>query len=78
MEYESKWYWCDVIDGFEVEDVQEPRWEKIPPERRNLVRTNWLNEINEKLKPQRLKLWGPQIEWYMKQSQYKIKVIGLV
>jgi hypothetical protein len=73
---DSAWYWCDIVDRFLLEELAEPDWGKVPEAKREQVRTRWEASREEKLKPTRTKLWGPQIEWYSRQPQYDVTVIG--
>ena len=59
----------------DIEDVpDEPDWEKIPPERREIVRANW--HERSKPEPRRWKLWGPQIETYANGRGFEVEVLG--
>ena len=70
-EYEPRWYWCNLVDGYEAEN--EPDWSKVPEDRRERVRTAWQNKTAT---AQRVKLWGPQIAWYQRQPKYAVSVRG--
>lgn len=73
-EYRECWYWCDLLD---LEAVpEEPDWSRVPEERREAVRTGW--QRRSQPKPQRVKLWGPQIPIYQSRPYYRVEVIGPV
>lgn len=74
--YEPRLYWCDFVDGFLAEEVQAPDWDKVPEQKRAMVRQRFEASVAEKLKPTRWKPFGPQIPWYMRQPKYRVTVIG--
>jgi hypothetical protein len=74
-EFEHTWYLCELVDGFAADEVVEPDWTKVPAHVIEKVRKGIEMKRAAALAPTRVKLWGPQIEWYMKQPQYKVTVI---
>ncbi len=67
--YEARWYRCEIT---EIDpDAKEPEWDKVPEERRALVRHRWKARVTI---TKEWKLWGPQIEFFMR--QYEVKVLG--
>ena len=74
---EDKWYWCDIVDRFLLDELVEPDWSKVPESKRRMVREKLDAAKAEKLKPTRCKLWGPQIPWYQRQPQYDVTVIEM-
>lgn len=74
MKYKKAWYYADIVD---YELVPEPKWDSVPSEKLELVRNNYECQ-KAKLIPERCKLWGPQIEFYLKRRELKIEIIGEV
>lgn len=75
-EFEEAWYWCELVDGFAADEIEEPDWSKVPAQVIEKVRKGIEGKRAAALEPTRVKLWGPQIGFYRKQPQYKVTVIG--
>lgn len=75
MTYDEKWYFVELSDGFEADSVKEPEWDKVPIAKLDAVRKGYEAARAQKLQPQRVKLWGPQIEWYQRQPKYRVQVV---
>ncbi len=67
MMYEECWYWCSIT---EADDTMEPDWDRIPADRRELVRSRW----KPKTVTKSWLLWGPQIPFF--QRHYEVQVIN--
>jgi len=68
--FEKKWYACLITDE---EDRTEPDWDLVPEDRRELVRSRWLNR--NPIIPRKWKLWGPQIPFYQRILGMTVKVL---
>lgn len=75
--YDARWYWCDLTDGYELDELVEPDWSRVPEDRRERVRENWRRGQEKMLQPQRVQLWGPQIPFYLRLPKYRVSVIGV-
>lgn len=74
--FQPRWYLCDIVDRFELESLQEPDWSRVPEAKRERVRASYEKARDEKLKPSRWLMWGPQIPWYGSQAQYDVVVVS--
>ena len=71
---EPRWYECEIR---EVDETAMPDLSRVPIERRAAVEAR-LNERLASQKPERWKLWGPQIETYNRLPGIAVTVIGPV
>jgi hypothetical protein len=78
MEYVEAWYWCILEDSSAVEARAEPDWSRVPEIKREMIREKWLKMNEPKPYSERVKLWGPQIPFFMKQPYYTVQVLELV
>jgi hypothetical protein len=71
MEYEARWYLCDLQDSSITDE--EPDWSKVPADKRERVRRAWL--AKQKPYAERVDLWGPQIPFFEKMPYYRVFVL---
>ena len=69
--YEARWYPCYITD--EQDRPEEPDWDKVPEERREMVRQRWAEQAAPK--PRFFKLWGPQIPFYRNTPGLRVHVV---
>lgn len=69
MDYEQRWYQCEVKEPSQ----EPPDFELVPAAKREEVRRRW--ESSRQNEPLRCSMWGPQIDWFRDVLGYEITVV---